>query len=235
MRFELLEVLRRKGGCAGCGPARAHEQGLGNAVTGGAGLVDEVALLHHHDAQLVLLPDPDDLLLVVAHPAAAPVRPVGGDASRLEVGVGVHVLEHDVLVDELLVLCVVDLVGVRTRLAKVGSDRVDGAPVALHRDELCEGGEHRLLKLDALVLVHRAGQVEGGEIAADAHPHRDRLSHAQLLQIEHTALTHARRIPVVHVHESALGVVLVVVADHLAEEGLELRVVLRFRGIAAHP
>eukprot|EP00964_Phaeocystis_antarctica_P019608 scaffold10820_cov54-Phaeocystis_antarctica.AAC.2 len=185
-------------------------------------LVDEGALLHDHDAQVVLLSDPDDLLLVVAHPAATAVRPVGGDAGRLEVQVGVHVLEHDVLLDELLVLGIVDKVGVGAIRAEVGRDRVDLAPVAFRRDELIEGGEHGLLELDALFLAHRAGQVEGGEVAADAHAHRDGLGHAELGEVEHAPLAHARGVPIIDVLEGARGVFLVVVADDLAEEGLEL-------------
>ena len=53
--------------------------------------------LHAHDAELVLLAEPDDALLIVALPTPATVGPVRGDACRLQVWIRIRILEQDVL------------------------------------------------------------------------------------------------------------------------------------------
>ena len=73
--------------------------------------VEDRALRHAHDAEVVLLADPDDEAAVARHVAAAPHRPVGRDPGGGEVRVVGHVLEHLVPLHQRLVLVVRDLVG----------------------------------------------------------------------------------------------------------------------------
>ena len=49
---------------------------------------------------MVLLPEPNDALLVRRLPTPTPVRPVAGDACAPQVQIGVHVLEHHVRIHE---------------------------------------------------------------------------------------------------------------------------------------
>ena len=81
---------------------------------------------------------------------------------------------------------------------------------------------------------HRTGQWERLEVPADAHPHRQ-LRQAERSDVEHTTLWQALdtlQRPVVDV----LGVLgdFVVLGQRLGEEGLELVVVRRLAGVAAH-
>ena len=152
-------------------------------------LVEEEALLHDHDAELVLLAEPDDLLFIFRLPAAAAVGPVVGDARRREVRVRRHVLEHDVRRHELVVLLLVDLVRVLDALAEVGRVGVDRAAELLLQG--VEGAGHGHLELDAVLLGHGAREREGRQVPADADAHGQLLGEAELLEVEDAALADA--------------------------------------------
>eukprot|EP00052_Salpingoeca_macrocollata_P023848 m.211179 g.211179 ORF g.211179 m.211179 type:complete len:430 (+) comp22124_c0_seq11:782-2071(+) len=191
-------------------------------------LVQQRALLHAHDAQVILLAHPDDEPAILRHVAAAPKRPVRCNAGRGQVRVGRHVLEHDVVLHQLLVLLVADLV--RVALCQ----RVVAAAVLRHGLELVKRLAHALLQVDAVLLGHGPGQRELGQVAAHAHAHGQRRQ-PQLGQVQlpvRRQPRHALQAPVVDV----LGVLadLVVARQHLAEERLEAVVVGRLHGVAAH-
>eukprot|EP00047_Mylnosiga_fluctuans_P002393 m.224306 g.224306 ORF g.224306 m.224306 type:complete len:412 (-) comp11077_c0_seq1:31-1266(-) len=191
-------------------------------------LIEDRALLHAHDAQVVLLADPDDEGLVARHIAAAAKRPVGGDAGGGQVVVSRHVLEHDVLLDERVVLLVVD------EVRMTGGQRVVAAAVLGQGDQLLEGLAHLLLHVDAIILGHGAGQREVRQVAADTHAHGQR-GQTERAEVQLTALReagNALEAPVVDV--LLVGGDLVVVGQHQAEEGLVEVVVLGLHGIATH-
>ena len=114
-------------------------------------LIEHGALLHAHDTEMVLLAYPDDELLIFADVTAPAVGPVGSDASATQVRVGGHILEHNVLVDELLVLCLIDEALV-TR-----SDGHVFASKLLLGDQLIKHLAHGFLHGDTVVLGHGAG------------------------------------------------------------------------------
>mmetsp|Transcript_5003 Transcript_5003/g.9998 ORF Transcript_5003/g.9998 Transcript_5003/m.9998 type:complete len:384 (-) Transcript_5003:175-1326(-) len=205
--------------------------GLEHGVEPVEDLVEEEALLHAHDAELILLAEPNDALLVLGLPAPTAVRPVGGDAGRLEEGIGVHVLEHDVGVNELLVLGVVDLVGVIDALSMVGGKGVNVSTVLRVIAQTLESGKHGLLELDPLSLVHFSWKVEGLEVTADAHAHGELLVEANLTYVKDAALSDARGVPVGDVLFLA-GLVTMVVPDDSVEEASELAVVFGGHGVA---
>mmetsp|Transcript_7406 Transcript_7406/g.11754 ORF Transcript_7406/g.11754 Transcript_7406/m.11754 type:complete len:458 (+) Transcript_7406:322-1695(+) len=191
--------------------------------------VQQGALLHAHDAQVVLLADPDDEPLVLAHVAAAAVGPVRGDARRGQVRVRGHVLEHDVVLDQLVVGRLVDEV----RVVR-GDAHVAAAELGLGL-ERGEDGAHGQLQLAALLAGHRGRQREAVQVAPCAHAHGERRQ-AQLGQVQHARggqALHALQRPVVHVAGRA-QVNLVVLLQRRFEEGLQLVVVVRLVRVAAH-
>merc|ERR1719158_1987183 len=128
-------------------------------------VVDEDGLLHGHDPEVILLAAPDDEAFVGGDVAATAVGPVTGDAGVDEVGVGGHVLEHDVGLDQLLVPLLGHLLGVAG-----GEGDVLAAELG-HRDELVEDGAHGVLHGAPVVLVHGAGEGELLEVPGGPDPH----------------------------------------------------------------
>lgn len=138
--------------------------------------VQQVAFLHAHDAQMVLLAQPDDVLLVVREPAAAALRPVGGDAGLEQEEVLAHVLEHDVGLDELVVALFVDKLGVAG-----GEGDLLASEIAL--DEFLEDLAHVLLEVDAVFAGHGAWQGLLAQVASGADAHGE-LGEAEVSQVE---------------------------------------------------
>ena len=191
-------------------------------------LVQDGALLHAHNAQVVLLADPDDEALVLGDVHTTAVRPVLRDARRKQVAVRRHVLECDVRVHQSLVLRLVDEVRVA---------RSEGAVLATvlgHGNQVLERLQHEVLHVAAVLLRHRSRQRERLEVAADTHAHRQ-LRQTECRDVQNAALRqalHTLERPVVDV----LGILadLVVLRQCLAEERLEAVVVSRLAGIASH-
>jgi len=191
-------------------------------------VVQQRPLLHAHDPQVVLLPNPDHKPAVLRHIAPAPVRPVRRNPRARKVRVRRHVLEHNVVRNKLLVLLLRDLVRVP------GRQRVVPAPVLWHRLQLLKRLAHLALKLDAVLLGHGPRQWKVSKVAPNTHPHAQRRK-PKRLKIKLPALRqalHAVKVPVVHVlrvHRHP-----VVVRNHLAEKRLEPVIVGRLHGIAPH-
>ena len=191
-------------------------------------LVQHSALLHAHDAQVVLFAHPDDEAAVRRHVASPSVRPVRRDARRRQVRVRRHVLKHDVVVHQLLVRRLVDKVGVPRR------ERVVSAAVLVHGHQLLKRLAHLGLHRHPVVLAHGARQRKLLQVAPHAHPHRQ-LGQPERRKVQHAALGQPLdplEAPVVHV----LGILrhAVVVGQHLGEEGLERVVVGGLHGVAPH-
>ena len=192
-------------------------------------LVEHGAGLHAHDAEMILLTEPDDESFVLRVVASATVGPVLGNTSSQKVLVGGHVLEHDVLLDERVVLLFVDEVGV------VGGDRDVLATVILVSDQHIEHLLHLLLHFDAFILGHGAGEWELLQVAAGTDAHRNLLK-AECGHVELAVLGEAIgtfEVPVSFVRIDA-KVNLVVLAESLLEERLEIFVVVGVHGVAAH-
>mmetsp|Transcript_11141 Transcript_11141/g.33310 ORF Transcript_11141/g.33310 Transcript_11141/m.33310 type:complete len:278 (-) Transcript_11141:22-855(-) len=200
--------------------------------------VEHEALGHAHDAQLVLLAEPDDEAAVGRLVAAPPARPVRRDAGRGEVWVGGHVFEHHVRGHKFLVLVRRDEVRV-LRIAChllphiVGRHAVHVAAVSWVGLEHVEGLEHRLLKVDAVRLCHQARQREGGQVAPDAHAHREFLAQPELLQVELTVSREALDAFERPVRLVDLAAAVVVALADAVKEGREVVVVGRVDGVAA--
>merc|ERR1712127_135042 len=111
-------------------------------------IVEHGAGLHAHDAEVILLTEPDDETHVLRVVASAAVGPVLGNTSSDEVLVNRHVLEHDVLFDEGVVLSLFDEVLV------AGGDRDVLATVVLVSDQHIEHLLHVLLHVDAFGFGH---------------------------------------------------------------------------------
>ena len=120
--------------------------------------------LHAHDSQVIFFADPDDEALVFRLVAATAERPVRGNASVGEVRVGGHVLEHDVGLDEGLVLVISDEVWVAR------GERVVSAAVLLL--EFDKGNLHLGFHGDSVVLVHGAREWKVCQVTANTDSHR---------------------------------------------------------------
>eukprot|EP00976_Prorocentrum_cordatum_P066548 1178354-Prorocentrum_minimum.AAC.2 len=140
-------------------------------------VVQHGTLLHAHDAKVVLLAHPHDEAAVLGDIAPTAVGPVGADAGGLQVGIGGHVLEHKVLLNQLVVL------GVRDGLGDAGCKGVVAASVGRVRHQVLECLKHLLLELNAVLLAHRTGQREVLQVAANAHAHGG-VSKAELGQVQ---------------------------------------------------
>mmetsp|Transcript_5562 Transcript_5562/g.18786 ORF Transcript_5562/g.18786 Transcript_5562/m.18786 type:complete len:500 (-) Transcript_5562:21-1520(-) len=191
-------------------------------------VVEDGALGHAHDAEVVLLAHPHDEPTVRGHVAAAAEGPVVSNAGRGEVLVGGHVLEHEVVRHQLLVL------GIGDGVLGAGGQRVVGATElgVLHED--LEGARHLLLQVDALLLGHGAGEGEGRKVAADAHAHGEG-GEAELGEVELAVGGHALHLGEVPVGDMVhLRLDFVVIADHAVHVRLEEVVVVGLHGVGAH-
>jgi hypothetical protein len=105
-------------------------------------VVELGALLHAHDAQVVFLAYPDDEALVSRVVATATIGPLAGNASGEQVLIVGHVLEHDMILYQLLVGSVVDeplgaggeRVVLTTKFATLVGDLVKGEKSERHRN-----------------------------------------------------------------------------------------------------
>ena len=177
---------------------------------------------------MVLLAHPDDELLVLADVAAAAVGPVRSDAGALQVTVGGHILEHNVLGDELLVLCLID-----EALVARGDGHVLASELLLD-DQLVEHLTHGFFHGDTVVLGHGARERELLQVTAGAHAHGEgRQTQGSEVQLASVGKAlHALQAPVVGVG-LLVQVHLVVLAEDGLEEGLEGLVVGGLVGVAA--
>ena len=191
-------------------------------------LVQDGALLHAHDTQVILFADPNDEAPVLGNVHTATVRPVLGDASCQQVRVRRHVFECDVRVHQRLILRLIDEV----RVAR--SEGAVLAAILRHGNQVLECLQHEVLHVAAVLLSHRTRQRESFEVAADADTHRQ-LWQAECGNVQDTALwqaLHTLERPVVDML-CILGD-LVVFRKGLAEEWLEAVVVSRLARVAAH-
>ena len=113
-----------------------------------------------HDAQLVLLAEPDDEAAIGRLVAAAAAGPIRSDARRSKERIRRHIFEHDVHVHECLVVRVGDQVWIRGFARHfspvvVRSQRVDFPSIRWVSNQLFESCEHCLLEVDAVSLGHR--------------------------------------------------------------------------------
>jgi len=193
-------------------------------------VVDLEGLLHGHDSKVVLLTNPDDEALVLRHVAASAVWPVGGDAGIDEEGVGAHVLEHDVGLDELLVFGLVNVV-----LVAWGEGEVVAAKVWVS-NEAVEDWAHSELHVLSVLLAHGAGEWELLQVSGGSDSHGEWLLDAESGDVEDAvgweALL-ALELPIVGVL-LLVEVDLVVSAESLLEEVIEVIVVGWAHGVAAH-
>ena len=192
-------------------------------------LVENAALLHAHDAEMILFSDPDDETLVLANVAASTVRPVLGDASGEEVLVCGHVLEHDVIFYELVVFVAGDLVGVTWSDGHVATSELRLA------DQCVKDLTHCSFHGDTVVFGHGSWKRKLFEVSAGSHAHGQRRK-TKLGQVENAVgrkTSDATERPVIGV--LGLGEIdLVVLLESTAEEGLEDVVVIRLTRVAAH-
>lgn len=184
--------------------------------------VEQVALLHAHNAQVVFFAQPHDALLVFRVLAAAAVRPVSSDAGVDQEGVGRHVLEHDVSVDVLLLFCSVDEV-----LVSRGDGHLLAALVRVC-DQLVEDLLHVLLHGHAVVASHSSRERVLLQVASGAHAH-GKFGESELGEVQLAVFREAfsaGEVPRVDV----LGLVevhFVVLLEHALEERLEVVLVVR--------
>lgn len=192
-------------------------------------LVEHGALLHAHDAEMVLLTNPDDELSVLGHVAATTVWPVTGNTSGDEVGVSGHILEHDVVLNVLVVLG-----GVDEALVTWGDGNVVTTE-GLISDEGIEDLLHVLLHVDTIILGHGTWEWVLVEVTASTDSHGEGWE-AKVLKVELTRLWETLNTSEGPVVDVLLDVQVnsVVLGESLLEEWGELVVVLWLHGIAAH-
>jgi len=193
-------------------------------------VVDLEALLHGHDSKVILLTNPDDEALVLRHVAASAVWPVGGDTGINQEGVGAHVLEHDVGLDELLVLGLVDVV-----LVAWGKAVVLAAKVWVSAESI-EHWAHSELHVLSVLLAHGTGEWEFLQVSGGSNSHGEWLLDAESGDIENTVGWEAflaLELPIVRVF-LLVEVDLVVSAESLLEEIIEVIVIGWAHGVAAH-
>ena len=74
--------------------------------------IEDSALFHTHDSQVIFFTDPDDEFFILRNVATSTMRPVTGDTSSYQVRISRHVLKHDVGFHILFILFIVNEVGV---------------------------------------------------------------------------------------------------------------------------
>jgi len=193
-------------------------------------VVDLEGLLHGHDSEVILFTNPDDEALVFAGVAASAVWPVGGDAGIDEEGISGHILEHNVGLDEGVVLLLVNEAWV------AWGQRVVSAAKVWVSNELLEDWLHGLLHTDSVFLAHGASQWEGLQVSGGSDSHGEWLADAKSGDIEDAVGWEAflaLELPVVLVLLD-IEVDLVVLGQSLLEELIEVIVVGWVHGVAAH-
>jgi len=140
-------------------------------------IVQHGTLEHAHDAEVVLLAHPHNKLLVARHIAASAIWPVRRDPGSRQVRVSCHILEHDVRLDQLVVLGIINEV----RMAR--GQRVIPTTILRHRLELVKRLAHLGFHVDPVLLAHGPWQWKVGKVTANTNPHRERRE-AELGQIE---------------------------------------------------
>eukprot|EP00040_Diaphanoeca_grandis_P030458 m.180031 g.180031 ORF g.180031 m.180031 type:complete len:350 (+) comp32000_c0_seq1:460-1509(+) len=130
--------------------------------------VDDQSFLHRHDAKVVFLSNPDDETTVFRHVATPSVWPVGCDTGLHEEIVSGHVLEHDVGLDQRVVLVIADKVLV------TGCQRVVATAVISVGDENIKRFAHLHLKVDTLLSRHTAREWVRSQVTSDTNAHGQR-------------------------------------------------------------
>jgi len=191
--------------------------------------VNDGALLHAHDTEMVLLTVPDDEALVLRDVAATTMGPVTGNTSGDEVRVDGHILEHDVFFNVLVVLLLCDKVLV------AGGDGNVSSTVVLISDEDIVNLTHIKFHVDAVFLGHSTGEGVLAQVTAGTDSHGE-LGETKLGHVEDTGLGetgNTSKGPVVDVLLDG-EVNLVVLSEGLLEEAGELVVIVGVHGVAAH-